>query len=97
MLYARSQIKFGVMTLGTFATFIYALIRAYEPVKGLGGVYQQFEQAHGATKQVFEFLELQEEIEEHPGAASCRRFRAKWSSITSTFGYDPASLDPARH
>ena len=68
VLYARSQIKFGVMTLGTFATFIYALIRAYEPVKGMGGVYQQFEQTHGGTKQVFEFLELQEELEEHPGS-----------------------------
>ena len=30
VLYARSQIKFGIMSLGTFATFIYALIRAYE-------------------------------------------------------------------
>ena len=40
--------QLGVMTLGIFVTFIYALIRAYEPVKGMGNVYQQFEQAHGA-------------------------------------------------
>ena len=77
VLYARSQIKLGVMTLGTFATFIYALIRAYEPVKGMGGVYQQFEQAHGGTKQLFEFLELQEEIEEHPGGRGPGAFFAR--------------------
>src|ERR1041385_1019587 len=55
ILYARGEIQTGAMTLGTFATFSYALFRAYEPVKSIGGVYQQFERAHGATVQVFEF------------------------------------------
>ena len=56
------------MTTGTFGTFVYALFKAYEPVKGMGSVYQQFEQTHGATTQVFGFLALEQEIEEHPGA-----------------------------
>ena len=58
LLYAREQIKHGVMTTGTFFTFVYALLKAYEPVKGMGGVYQQFEQTHGATTQVFGFLAI---------------------------------------
>ena len=91
VMYARSQIKLGVMTLGTFATFVYALIRAYEPVKGMGSVYQQFEQAHGATKQVFDFLELQEEIEEHPGGRVLPPFSREVEFDDVTFGYDPAS------
>jgi subfamily B ATP-binding cassette protein MsbA len=91
VMYGRSQIKLGVMTLGTFATFIYALIRAYEPVKGMGGVYQQFEQAHGGTKQLFEFLELQEEIEEHPGGRVLAPFSREVEFDNVTFGYDPAS------
>jgi subfamily B ATP-binding cassette protein MsbA len=91
VLYARDQIKLGLMTLGVFGTFIYALIRAYEPVKGLGGVYQQFEQAHGATKQVFEFLELQEELEAHPGARVLAPFSRDVVFDNVAFGYDPAS------
>jgi len=91
VLYARSQIKIGVMTLGTFATFIYALIRAYEPVKGMGGVYQQFEQAHGGTKQLFEFLELQEEVEEHAGGRVLAPFSREVEFDHVNFSYDPAS------
>jgi len=44
LMYARIQIKMGLMTAGIFVTFVYALFKSYEPVKGLGTVYQQFEQ-----------------------------------------------------
>jgi len=91
VLYGRNQIKLGVMTLGTFATFIYALIRAYEPVKGMGGVYQQFEQTHGGTKQVFEFLELQEELEEHPGSRVLPPFSREVQFDNVSFAYNPES------
>jgi subfamily B ATP-binding cassette protein MsbA len=60
-------------------------------VKGLGGVYQQFEQAHGATKQVFEFLELQEELEEHPGARVLAPFSREVVFDKVGFAYEPAS------
>ena len=44
------------MTAGIFVTFVYALFKSYEPVKGLGTVYQQFELAFGATAKVFEYI-----------------------------------------
>jgi ATP-binding cassette, subfamily B, bacterial MsbA len=91
VLYARGQIKLGFMTLGTFITFIYSLIRAYAPVKGLGSVYQQFEQAHGGTKQVFELLELQEELEERPGACVLAPFSQDVVFDNVGFGYEPGS------
>ena len=67
LMYARVQIKMGVMTEGVFGTFIYALFKSYEPVKGLGTVYQQFEQAFGATEKVFEYTGLAEEPATEPG------------------------------
>ena len=39
VLYARDQIRYNVMTVGTFTAFLYALFRVYEPVKRLGGIY----------------------------------------------------------
>jgi subfamily B ATP-binding cassette protein MsbA len=91
LLYARGQIQTGAMTLGTFATFAYALFRAYEPVKSIGGVYQQFEQAHGATVQVFEFLKLNEEVSERHGARSLSPFSRQVEFDGANFWYEPGS------
>ena len=91
VLYARSAIKHDLMTVGTFGTFVYALLRAYEPVKGLGNVYQQYEQAHGATAQVFAFLALQEELQEHPGARELPPFSREAEFNNVVFAYDPVS------
>jgi subfamily B ATP-binding cassette protein MsbA len=66
--FARTQIKSGVLTLPAFIAFTYAMFKAYEPVKGLGNVYQHLQEAHGATGQVFAFLDLQEELPDQPGA-----------------------------
>ena len=90
LLYAREEIKHGVMTMGIFATFVYALFKAYEPVKGMGSVYQQFEQTHGATTQVFGFLALEEEVEEHDGARVLPPFSREVEFDNVSFAYDPA-------
>ena len=66
--FARTEIKSGLLTTGTFVAFAYAMFKAYEPVKGLGNVYQHLQEAHGATGQVFTFLALQEEVYDQPGA-----------------------------
>jgi ATP-binding cassette, subfamily B, bacterial MsbA len=89
LLYARGQIKQGAMTAGIFITFVYALFKSYEPVKGLGTVYQQFEQAFGATMQAFEYLALEEE----PAAESGKNVLPTFTSVAEfdhvSFGYDP--------
>ena len=90
LLYAREGIKHGVMTIGMFTTFVYALFKAYEPVKGMGSVYQQFEQTHGATTQVFGFLALEEEVEEHAGARALPPFSRHVEFDNASFAYDPA-------
>jgi subfamily B ATP-binding cassette protein MsbA len=54
-------------------------------------VYQQFEQAHGATSQVFALLELQEELQEHPGALALPPFSREAEFDNVGFAYDPAS------
>ncbi len=69
VLYARDQIRYGRMTTGTVFAFAYALFKTYEPVKRLGGIYHQFQQALGASKQVFRFLDLEEEVVDHPASA----------------------------
>ncbi len=89
LMYARVQIKQGLMTEGIFFTFVYALFKSYEPVKGLGSVYQQFEQAHGATATVFEYLGLAEEPAEEPGKCVLPPFSQIVEFDSVGFGYDP--------
>ena len=61
LLYARDKIRHEQMTIGLFVAFVYALFKSYEPVKRMGAVYQQFQQAQGATTQVFAYLDMKEE------------------------------------
>ncbi len=89
LMYARVQIKQGAMTAGIFVTFVYALFKSYEPVKGLGTVYQQFEQAFGATAKAFEYLSFVEEPAEEPGARVLPPFSRMVEFDRVSFGYDP--------
>ncbi|MCL4523836.1 MAG: ABC transporter transmembrane domain-containing protein, partial [Acidobacteria bacterium] len=68
LLYARDKINKGMMTTGDFMVFVFALLQVYTPIKRLGGIYQLFQQGLGATTQVFQYLDLQEEVSEQPGA-----------------------------
>jgi subfamily B ATP-binding cassette protein MsbA len=89
LMYARVQIKQGLMTAPLFVMFIYALLKSYEPVKGLGTVYQQFEQAFGASAKVFEYLSLAEEPAEEPELRVLPPFSRVVEFDHVSFGYDP--------
>jgi subfamily B ATP-binding cassette protein MsbA len=89
LMYARVQIKMGAMTAGIFVTFVYALFKSYEPVKGLGTVYQQFELAFGATAKVFEYIGRAEEPEAEPQMRALPPFIRSVEFDRVSFGYDP--------
>ena len=89
LMYARGQIKIGVMTAPIFLTFVYALFKSYEPVKGLGTVYQQFELAFGATAKVFEYIGSSEEPAAEPGLSALPPFSRNVVFGRVSFGYDP--------
>ena len=88
ILYARDQIKHNLMTQGMFFAFVYSLFKVYEPVKRLGGIYQLFQQAFGASTVVFQFLDLPEEVSEAPGAAALPRFSREVKFENLNFAYD---------
>jgi len=94
LLYARDQIRYGALTTGSFIAFTYALLKVYEPVKRLGGIYHHFQQALGAGTQVFEFLSHGEEEADAPGAADLPPFSREVEFRGVHFAYDsgPAVL-----
>ncbi len=94
ILYARDEIKHGIMTQGVVYAFIYSLFKVSEPVKRLGGIYQLFQQALGASVVVFSFIDLPEEVSEAPGAIALPRFsrEAKFENVGFAYDGGPAIL-----
>jgi len=89
LMYARGQVKIGAMTAPIFLTFVYALFKSYEPVKGLGTVYQQFELAFGATEKVFDYIGRAEEPASEPQLRVLPPFSRSVEFDRVSFAYDP--------
>jgi ATP-binding cassette, subfamily B, bacterial MsbA len=92
LLYARDKIRLQQMTVGMFFTFVYALFKSYEPIKRMGAVYQQFEQAQGATTQVFAYLDLHQEEQDTPGAMELPAFSREIAFEKVNFSYDDSPV-----
>jgi subfamily B ATP-binding cassette protein MsbA len=88
LLYARDRIRLGVLTTGMFIAYVYALFKSYEPIKRIGAVYQQFQQAQGATTQVFAYLDLTQEEHEAAGARDLPPFSREVEFNRVSFSYD---------
>ena len=80
------------MTIGLFFTFVYALFKSYEPVKRMGAVYQQFQQAQGATMQVFAYLDMKEEERDAPDAKELPPFARAIEFENVSFSYDASPV-----
>ncbi len=92
LLYSRDKIRHQEMTVGMFFAFVYALFKLYEPVKRMGNVYQQFQQAQGATMQVFAYLDLAQEEQDVPTAIELPPFSHELVFENVSFSYEDAPI-----
>src|SRR5580704_13731688 len=70
----RDRIVHGNWTLGTFITFLAAVIMLYDPVRKMPVYYNSFQQAVGASEEIFKFLDEQDEVVERKGAVKLKSF-----------------------
>jgi ATP-binding cassette, subfamily B, bacterial MsbA len=73
--YARTQIKHGALTAGQFTSFVFALLMLYEPVKRLTGIHNIFQQALGASENVFKYIDSVQTVKEKPHAVKLAKFQ----------------------
>ena len=92
LLYARDRIRLHQLTQSLFIAFVYSLFKSYEPVKRMGSVYQQFQQAQGATTQVFAYLDLAEEERDAFGAVPLPGFSQEVAFENVSFSYESAPV-----
>jgi subfamily B ATP-binding cassette protein MsbA len=88
LLYQRNQILHHMQTVGGFAGFLYALVKAYEPVKRLTGVNNSYQQALGASEQVFKYLDSETDIVDKPDAVTLPPFHNEISFEHVAFEYE---------
>ena len=87
----RTQINHAVMTEGAFIAFIIAVFRLYDPVRKMAFFNNSFQQALGASQQIFRFMDEVDEIQERPDAIVLPAFRDRVRLENVSFSYSGAN------
>lgn len=87
LLFGREQIKDGRMTPGVFVAFITAVFSLYNPVRKFALFNNNFQQALGASSEIFKFMDLEDDVKERARAASLPRFSSSVRFEHVSFAY----------
>ncbi len=75
-------------TAGDFITFLIAVIALYDPVRKMPIYYNAFQQAVGASENIFRFIDAQDEVLERKKAIPIKGFDGLIEFRDVRFGYD---------
>src|ERR1700692_3795771 len=68
LLMGRSRIAHNQMTPGVFVAFITAVFSLYNPVRKFALFNNNFQQALGASSEIFKFMDIEDDVREKPHA-----------------------------
>lgn len=85
LLLGRDRIAHGQMTPGVFVAFITAVFSLYNPVRKFAVFNNSFQQALGASSEIFRFMDIKDDVREKPHARRLPRF-------TETVRFDHVSF-----
>jgi subfamily B ATP-binding cassette protein MsbA len=88
--YGRAIILHGV-TAGTFITFLGAVIMLYDPLRRMPVYYNNFQQALGASEEIFRFMDAQDDVVEKKRATVLRGFKESVRFEQVDFAYASGS------
>ena len=94
LLMGRDQINKHVFTAGTFFTFIVAVFKLYDPVRKFALFNNNFQQAVGASSEIFRFMDMEDEVREKPGAKRMGKFARAIRFVDVSFSYENAEDSP---
>jgi subfamily B ATP-binding cassette protein MsbA len=93
----RNQIKSdAAFSAGRFVGFIIAVFKLYDPVRKFAVFNNSFQQALGASSEIFRYMDEEEEIKEKPGAAALSLFRESVRFEDVSFSYSGENGQEAR-
>jgi ATP-binding cassette subfamily B multidrug efflux pump len=81
----------GAVTIGLIATFITYSRRFAEPLRQLGGLYNQVQQSLAGAERIFEVLDETPDLVDHPDAIDLDEIRGDVRFDRVTFAYVPGA------
>ena len=87
LLLGRDQINKHIFTAGTFLAFIVAVFKLYDPVRKFALFNNSFQQAIGASSEIFRFMDIEDEVREKPGATRLTKFSREIRFENVSFSY----------
>ncbi|HEY4355605.1 MAG TPA: ABC transporter ATP-binding protein [Acidobacteriaceae bacterium] len=84
----RQTIVHGGNTAGGFMTFLIAVIALYDPVRKMPVYYNSFQQAIGASEEIFRFMDTQDEVRERKRATTIKGFEKAVEFRDVSFSYE---------
>jgi len=88
LLLGRDQINRHVFTAGTFLAFIVAVFKLYDPVRKFALFNNSFQQALGASSEIFRFMDIEDEVPERRDAKRLGRFSRSIQFDNVGFSYE---------
>jgi len=96
LLMGRDAINKHLFTAGTFLAFIVAVFKLYDPVRKFAMFNNNFQQAVGASSEIFRFMDVEDEVREKPGAQRMGKFtRAiRFAKVSFSYSSENAGESP---
>jgi len=94
LLMGRNQINHHIFTAGTFLAFIVAVFKLYDPVRKFAQFNNNFQQAVGASSEIFRFMDMEDEVRQRPGAKRMGKFVRAIRFEDVSFSYENAEDSP---
>ena len=88
LLLGRNEIKHNVFSAGTFLAFIVAVFKLYDPVRKFAQFNNNFQQALGASSEIFQFMDTEDTIRDQPGAKTLPKFSQSIRFENVCFAYN---------
>ena len=92
LLLGRDRIAHNLMTPGIFVAFITAVFSLYNPVRKFAIFNNNFQQALGASSEIFKFMDLEDDVREKPRAKTLPKFSKSvcFERVSFTYSRDAA-------
>src|SRR5215469_2773209 len=90
LLLGRDQIAHNTLTLGAFIAFVAAVLSMYNPVRKFAVFNNSFQQALGASSQLFKFIDTEDVVVEKAGAKALPQFsqRVRFENVCFSYPSD---------
>ena len=88
LLLGRWSIQQKQMTAGSFITFLIAVFTLYDPVRKFAAFYNSFQQALGASEEIFKFMDATDDVQEKKRAFVLKGFKEEIRFEDVGFAYE---------